>query len=396
MSDHHSFTSESVSAGHPDKLADQISDALLDALLAQDSESRVAIETVVANDFVLVAGETRSAAAVDCEAVVRQTIVDAGYDREAVGLDGRRCTFENKIRPQSAEIAEKVNASQRKAQGAGDQGMMFGYASDEMEDIPALQGALMPAPIHCAHRLIHQHAAARRGNALPWLRADAKSQVTISYQDHRPQHIDAVVLSTQHDPDVSLAELRAGVREHIIIPALPSQWLSERTQYFINPGGAFTIGGPRADCGLTGRKIIVDTYGGVARHGGGAFSGKDPSKVDRSAAYLCRYIAKNLVAAGLARRCEVQLSYAIGEPEPISVSVNTYGSGACGLELSELVRAHFKLSPAGLIDMLELKRPIYLATATGGHFGRAEPSFSWERTDLADALRSAANRSSAA
>lgn len=381
MSNNTIFTSESVSEGHPDKMSDQISDAILDALLAQDPNARVACETMVKTGMVVLAGEITSSAQIDYEQITRDVILDIGYDSSDVGFDGASCAVMNALGKQSPDIAMGVDESTDHEQGAGDQGLMFGYASNETE-------VLMPAPITYSHLLVKQQADVRKSGKLGFLRPDAKSQVTFRYhQDGTVQGIDAVVLSTQHDPDIALKDLQEAVMEEIIKPILPANWLTPETKYFINPTGNFVIGGPVGDCGLTGRKIIVDTYGGMARHGGGAFSGKDPSKVDRSAAYAGRYVAKNLVAAGLADRCEIQVSYAIGVAEPTSISINTFGTGKLSDEKIEaLVRAHFDLRPKGLIDMLDLKRPIYLPTASYGHFGRSEPSFTWERTDRADQL----------
>jgi S-adenosylmethionine synthetase len=381
------FTSESVSEGHPDKIADQISDAILDAMLEKDPESRVAVETLIKTGLVLVAGEVRTNSWVDIEELVRKVIIDIGYTSSEMGFDGSSCAILNAIGKQSSDIAMGVDesASNNKEQGAGDQGLMFGYASNETE-------SLMPAPIHYAHRLMQQQAKVRKEGTLPWLRPDAKSQLTFRYDaDGKPLSIDAVVLSTQHSPDIDLESLRAGVMKHIIRPVIPAHWLTEDTKYHINPTGNFVIGGPVGDCGLTGRKIIVDTYGGMARHGGGAFSGKDPSKVDRSAAYAGRYVAKNIVAAGLADRCEIQISYAIGVAEPTSISLNTFGSGKISdAEIEGLVRKHFNLNAGGLVAMLDLKRPIYRDTAAYGHFGRDNPNFTWEFTDKAETLRKAA------
>ena len=381
------FTSESVSEGHPDKIADQISDAILDAMLEKDPESRVAVETLIKTGLVLVAGEVRTNSWVDIEELVRKVITDIGYTSSDMGFDGASCAILNAIGKQSSDIAMGVDesADSNKEQGAGDQGLMFGYASNETE-------SLMPAPIHYAHRLMQQQAKVRKDGTLPWLRPDAKSQLTFRYgSDGKPLSIDAVVVSTQHSTDIDLESLRAGVMEHIIRPVIPAHWLTEDTKYHINPTGNFVIGGPVGDCGLTGRKIIVDTYGGMARHGGGAFSGKDPSKVDRSAAYAGRYVAKNIVAAGLAERCEIQISYAIGVAEPTSISLNTFGSGKISdADIEALVRQHFNLNAGGLVEMLDLKRPIYLDTAAYGHFGRDNPNFTWEYTDKAEILRKAA------
>ncbi len=384
MSDAYLFTSESVSEGHPDKIADQISDAILDAILEQDTSARVACETMIKTGMVVLAGEITTEATVEFEKVVRKTILDIGYSDSEMGFDGATCAVLNAIGEQSLDIAQGVNRDSAEAQGAGDQGMMFGYATNETD-------VLMPAPITYSHRLVRKQAEVRKNGTLPWLRPDAKSQVTFRYKDGQPVAIDAVVLSTQHDADVSMSDLRNGVRKEIIDPVLPAEWLSNDTQYHINPTGSFVIGGPMGDCGLTGRKIIVDTYGGSARHGGGAFSGKDPSKVDRSAAYACRYVAKNIVAAGLADRCEIQVSYAIGVAEPTSISVETFGTGKVSdAQLTALIRENFDLRPYGIIKMLDLLRPIYLPTAAYGHFGREDLDLSWEKTDKAEALRGAA------
>ena len=378
------FTSESVSEGHPDKMADQISDAILDALLAQDVNARVACETLVKTGMVLLAGEITTSAWVDVEQICRDVILNIGYDNSAVGFDGASCAVLNAIGKQSPDIAQGVDETADHEQGAGDQGLMFGYASNETD-------VLMPAPITYSHLLVKRQAEMRKSGKLPFLRPDAKSQITFKYDAKgQPVAIEAVVLSTQHDPDVSQAELREAVMEEIIKPVLPAEWLHAGTQYHINPTGKFVIGGPVGDCGLTGRKIIVDTYGGMARHGGGAFSGKDPSKGDRSAAYAGRYVAKNIVAARLAERCEIQVSYAIGVAEPTSISIDTFGTGKLpDHEIEMLVREHFDLRPKGLIAMLDLKRPIYLDTAAYGHFGREEPNFTWERTDKAADLAKA-------
>jgi S-adenosylmethionine synthetase len=384
MSNNYIFTSESVSEGHPDKVADQISDAILDALLAQDPRSRVACETLVKTGMVIIAGEITTNAWVDTEELVRKVVCDIGYDNADIGFDGKSCAVLNAIGKQSADIAMGVDESESHEQGAGDQGLMFGYASNETD-------VLMPAPITYAHRLVERQAHLRKSKILPWLRPDAKSQITFRYQDHKPVAIDAVVLSTQHSPDVATKDLHEAVMDEIILHTLPKEWLHKDTKYFINPTGKFVIGGPVGDCGLTGRKIIVDTYGGMARHGGGAFSGKDPSKVDRSAAYMARYVAKNIVAAGLAERCEIQVSYAIGVAEPTSVSVETFGTGKLDEDkLVKIVRDIFDLRPKGLITMLDLLKPIYQQTAAYGHFGRHDASFTWERTDKVDALRDAA------
>ncbi|WP_019934080.1 methionine adenosyltransferase [Oceanimonas smirnovii] len=378
------FTSESVSEGHPDKIADQISDAVLDAIIKQDPKARVACESFVKTGMVIVGGEISTSAWVDIEDLVRRTVRDIGYTSSEMGFDGESCAVLNAIGKQSPDIAMGVDREDKDpyAQGAGDQGLMFGYASNETD-------VLMPAPVTYAHRLVKRQAHVRKAKELPWLRPDAKSQVTFVYDDGKPVGIDTVVLSTQHSPDIDQATLREAVMELIIKPVLPAEWLSKDTKYHINPTGQFIIGGPMGDCGLTGRKIIVDTYGGMARHGGGAFSGKDPSKVDRSAAYAARYVAKNIVAAGLADRCEIQVSYAIGVAEPTSISVETFGTGKVSEEmLDALVREHFDLRPYGLIQMLDLNRPIYQATAAYGHFGRDE--FPWEATDKAALLRDAA------
>jgi S-adenosylmethionine synthetase len=374
------FTSESVSEGHPDKVADQISDAVLDAILTQDPRGRVACETLVKTGIVIVAGEVTTSAWVDIEALVRRTVLRIGYDDSDMGFDGASCGVCNIIGKQSPDIAQGVDRKDERKQGAGDQGLMFGYATNETD-------VLMPAPITYAHRLVKRQAQVRRKGKLAWLRPDAKSQITFRYENDRPVGIETVVLSTQHSPAVSTRTLREAVMEEIIKPVLPAKWLDKHTRYHINPTGKFVIGGPVGDCGLTGRKIIVDTYGGFARHGGGAFSGKDPSKVDRSAAYAARYVAKNIVAAGLASRCEVQVSYAIGVAEPTSVMIETFGtSKLTRRKLTELVRKHFDLTPYGLREMLDLARPIYEATAAYGHFGREEPEFTWERADKAAAL----------
>ena len=382
MAEYSLFTSESVSEGHPDKVADQISDAILDAILKDDPEARVAVETMVKTGMVIVAGEVRTETYVDIEDIVRNVVTGIGYDHGDLGFDGESVAVLNAIGKQSPDIAMGVDETDEKEMGAGDQGLMFGYATNETE-------TLMPAPIYHSHKLVERQAQARKDKTLPWLRPDAKSQITMRYgEDGKPVAIDAVVLSTQHDPSISLEELRAEVLEKVIKPVLPAEWLHEGTEYHINPTGNFVIGGPVGDCGLTGRKIIVDTYGGMARHGGGAFSGKDPSKVDRSAAYAGRYVAKNIVAAGLADRCEIQVSYAIGVAQPTSISVNTFGTGKISDgKIVELVRENFDLRPKGLIAMLDLKRPIYQATAAYGHFGREDAEFTWERTDKAEVLR---------
>ncbi|MBO1926931.1 methionine adenosyltransferase [Thiomicrorhabdus sp. 6S2-11] len=375
------FTSESVSEGHPDKIADQISDAMLDAILEQDPRARVACETFVKTGMVLIGGEITTEAWVDQEELVRKVVKDIGYDHGDLGFDGETCAVLSSIGKQSPEIAMGVDDTEEHEQGAGDQGLMFGYASNETD-------VLMPAPIYYAHRLMEKQAEIRKSGQLNWLRPDAKSQVTLRYEDGQPVAIDAVVLSTQHNPEVDNKTLREAVMEEIIRPVLPAEWLHKDTDFHINPTGRFVIGGPVGDAGLTGRKIIVDTYGGMARHGGGAFSGKDPSKVDRSAAYAGRYVAKNIVAAGLADKCEIQVSYAIGVAEPTSISIETFGTEKVDITLIEkLVREHFDLRPKGLIAMLDLYRPIYQKTASYGHFGRELPEFTWENTDKADALR---------
>ncbi|MDT8384929.1 MAG: methionine adenosyltransferase [Gammaproteobacteria bacterium] len=384
MASSHLFTSESVSEGHPDKVADQISDAILDAILEQDTAARVACETLVNTGMVIIAGEITTSAWVDMQAVVRETVKRIGYNSSDMGFDYESCAVLTSIDKQSADIAMGVDEYDSHEQGAGDQGLMFGYASHETE-------VLMPAPITYAHRLVKRQAEVRKNGTLPWLRPDAKSQVTFRYEDNRPVAIDAVVLSTQHSEEIDTPTLREAVMDEIIKPVLPAEWLTADTKYHINPTGRFVIGGPVGDCGLTGRKIIVDTYGGMARHGGGAFSGKDPSKVDRSAAYAGRYVAKNIVAAGLADRCEIQVSYAIGVSEPTSISVETFGTGKVeDSRIVELVREHFDLRAGGLVKMLNLLRPIYSATAAYGHFGREDEGFPWEVTDKADALRDAA------
>jgi len=375
------FTSESVSEGHPDKVADQISDAVLDGILEQDKTARVACETLVKTGMVLIAGEITTTAWVDLEEIVRKTVKEIGYNGSDMGFDWESCAVLNGIGKQSPDIAMGVDDSDDHEQGAGDQGLMFGYASNETD-------VLMPAPITYSHRLVKRQAEVRKTGTLPWLRPDAKSQVTFRYEEGVPVAIDAVVLSTQHNPEVSNADIHEGVMEEIIKKTLPEKLLNENTKYYINPTGRFVIGGPVGDCGLTGRKIIVDTYGGMARHGGGAFSGKDPSKVDRSAAYAGRYVAKNIVAAGLADRCEIQISYAIGVAEPTSISIETFGTGKISDEkIIELVRNHFDLRPKGMVKMLDLLRPIYAKTASYGHFGRTEEEFTWEKTDKAEALK---------
>ncbi len=384
MSQDFIFTSESVSEGHPDKIADQISDAMLDAILAQDPKARVACETLVKTGMVLLAGEITTSAWVDAEQLVREVVRDIGYDDPAIGFDWQSCAVLQAIGKQSPDIARGVDEAEDKDLGAGDQGLMFGYACDETD-------ALMPAPIYYAHRLVQRQAELRKAKVLPWLRPDAKSQVTLRYEDNRPVAVDAVVLSTQHAPDIPQSAIREAVIDEIILKVLPREWVHSDTKFFVNPTGQFVIGGPVGDCGLTGRKIIVDTYGGMARHGGGCFSGKDPTKVDRSAAYMGRYVAENIVAAGLAERCEIQVSYAIGVAEPTSISIETFGTGKIAeSRLVEIVREHFDLRPRGLIEALDLLRPIYRKTAAYGHFGRSEPEFTWERTDKADQLREAA------
>ena len=381
MASNYLFTSESVSEGHPDKMADQISDAVLDEVIAKDPACRVACETLTKTGMVVVAGEISTDATIEVEELVRRVVLDIGYDSSEIGFDGNTCAVLNALGKQSTDIAQGVNRSVPEEQGAGDQGLMFGYATNETD-------ALMPAPIVFAHRLVERQAEVRRAGELPWLRPDAKSQVTFQYEDEKPVGVDAVVLSTQHAPEVSDDDLSEGVMECIIKPVLPKKWLSQGTRYHINPTGRFVIGGPMGDCGLTGRKIIVDTYGGMARHGGGAFSGKDPSKVDRSAAYACRYVAKNVVAAGLADRCEIQVSYAIGVAEPTSVMVQTFGTNKVPEEqINALIREHFDLRPYSILQMLNLIRPIYQKTAAYGHFGRNEPDFLWETTDKAEALK---------
>jgi len=374
------FTSESVSEGHPDKIADRISDAILDALLAQDADSRVACETFIKTGLVLIGGEITTKGWVDVESIARKTIKDVGYAHPDLGFDGDSCAVLSAIGKQSADIALGVDETQEHAQGAGDQGIMFGYATDATD-------VYLPAPIAYAHRLMQKQAALRKSGKLAWLRPDAKSQVTMRYEDNRPVSVDTVLISTQHDPNVNNTELTEAVIEEIIKPCFPADTL-KNTRFLINPTGRFVIGGPVSDCGLTGRKIIVDTYGGMARHGGGCFSGKDPSKVDRSAAYACRYVAKNLVAAGIAKRCEVQLSYAIGMAEPTSIYVNTFGTGQLPEpQIIQRIQQHFDLTPKGITQMLDLKRPIYEPTACYGHFGREDVDLPWERLDKVEALR---------
>lgn len=378
------FTSESVSEGHPDKIADQISDAILDAILTQDQSARVACETMVKTGTAIIAGEITTSAWVDLDNVVRKVITDIGYDNSDVGFDGQTCAVMSLIGKQSVDINQGVDRSSPEEQGAGDQGLMFGYASNETD-------VLMPAPITYSHRLVEKQSQIRKAGVLPWLRPDAKSQLTFRYANNKPVAIDAVVLSTQHDEDISMKDLQEAVMEEIIKPVLPSHWIDANTKFHINPTGKFVIGGPVGDCGLTGRKIIVDTYGGMARHGGGAFSGKDPSKVDRSAAYAGRYVAKNVVAAGLADKCEVQISYAIGVAQPTSISVTTFGTNKVPEStIEKLIRQHFNLTPYGIITELDLIRPIYQKTAAYGHMGREDADFTWEATDKAALLRDAA------
>ena len=385
MSDSYLFTSESVSEGHPDKICDQISDAILDAYLAQDPDARVACETLTKTGLAMVAGEikVKPGVYIETEDIIRGVVRDIGYTGSDMGFDWETCAVFNALGKQSSDINQGVDRDDPEDMGAGDQGLMFGYACRETD-------VLMPAPITYAHRLVRRQAELRKDGTLPWLRPDAKSQVSFRYENGKPVHIDTVVLSTQHAPEISQADLRAQVIEQIIKPVL-GDWLKDEPTIHVNPTGRFVIGEPMGDAGLTGRKIIVDTYGGMARHGGGAFSGKDPSKVDRSAAYAARYVAKNIVAAGLADRCEVQVSYAIGVAEPTSIMLDTFGTGqVSNVTLTRLVREHFDLRPAGILRMLDLKRPIYRATASYGHFGRDEPNFTWERTDRAAALRAAA------
>ena len=379
------FTSESVSEGHPDKICDQISDAILDSYLAQDPNSRVACETLIKNNTVIVAGEITSNGTPNIEEVIRNTVNEIGYNHDDLGFNGNNCEIQNLISKQSPDIAQGVNEGEGEDldQGAGDQGLMFGYACSETP-------VLMPAPINLSHELVLKQSEVRKNDELGWLRPDAKSQVSVVYKDDRKtvDYVSAIVLSTQHDEDISQDEIKAEVREKIINPIIPTEWIKEDTKIYINPTGKFVIGGPVGDCGLTGRKIIVDTYGGMARHGGGAFSGKDPSKVDRSAAYACRYVAKNIVAAGLAERCEVQVSYAIGIAEPTSITVDTLGTGSLSeIEISQIVRDNFDLRPKNLINLLDLKRPIYKNTASYGHFGRENKDFSWENTDISSQIK---------
>lgn len=386
MADSFLFTSESVSEGHPDKMADQISDAILDAILTQDPQARVACETFIKTGMVLVGGEITTSAWVDVDTISRDIIREIGYTSSVQGFDWESCAVLSAIGKQSPDIAMGVDEAQDvKDIGAGDQGLMFGYASNETD-------VLMPAPITYAHRLMKQQAVLRKNNSLSWLGPDAKSQVTFRYENHKPVGVDTIVLSTQHQPDVEQDTVVEAVIEEIIKPVLPAEWISSQTRFLVNPTGRFVLGGPQADCGLTGRKIIVDTYGGMARHGGGCFSGKDPTKVDRSAAYAARYVAKNIVAAGLAERCEIQVSYAIGIAEPTSINVETFGTGKLADNaIEKLIRQHFDLRPRGIIEMLDLRRPIYLPTASYGHFGRVEKNFTWEQTDKAEALKADAN-----
>jgi len=377
------FTSESVSEGHPDKIADQVSDAVLDAIIGQDPMARVACETFVKTGMVLVGGEITTSAWVDIEKLTRKTIREIGYNSSDMGFDWESCAVLSAIGKQSPDIAQGVNETNSHEQGAGDQGMMFGYATNETD-------VLMPAPIVYAHRLVRRQAEVRKNGTLPWLRPDAKSQLTFHYSDYKPVGIDTVVFSTQHQADIELDVLKDAVMDEIIKPVLPEEWITKDTKFFINPTGRFVVGGPLGDSGLTGRKIIVDTYGGMSHHGGGCFSGKDPTKVDRTASYMTRYVAKNIVAAGLAERCEIQVSYAIGVAEPTSININTFGTSKLSDEkLIALIREHFELKPHGMIDELDLRRPIYKATAAYGHFGRKEESFTWEKTDKVDALKSA-------
>lgn len=376
------FTSESVSEGHPDKVADQISDAIVDALLAQDPHSRIACETMVNTGMAVISGEITTKAVTDFPEIIRNTVREIGYTSSRIGYDADTIAVLVALDKQSPDIAMGVDEADNKEQGAGDQGLMFGYACNETD-------SLMPAPIDFAHRLVRKQAEVRKSGKLAWLRPDAKSQVTLRYENNKPVGINAVVLSTQHDPEISLNDLREAVMEEIIKPVLPEKWLDAKTLYHINPTGRFVIGGPVGDCGLTGRKIIVDTYGGMARHGGGAFSGKDPSKVDRSAAYAARYVAKNVVAAGFATRCEIQVSYAIGVAEPTSISIDTFGTGTVDeARLVQAIRSHFDLRPKGIISMLNLLRPIYKPTAAYGHLGRTDIDLPWEKTDKAEALKS--------
>jgi S-adenosylmethionine synthetase len=386
MSKQYLFTSESVSEGHPDKIADQVSDAVLDAIFEQDTTAHVACETYIKTGMVVVGGEISTDSWVDIEQLTRGVIKGIGYDSSEMGFDWESCAVLSAIGKQSPDIAQGVDEYKDHEQGAGDQGIMFGFACTETD-------VLMPAPITYAHRLVKKQSEVRKSGVLPWLRPDAKSQVTFKYDGHKPIGVDAIVLSTQHSESVDNKTIYEGVMEEIIKPIIPEKWLDKDTKFFINPTGRFVIGGPQGDCGLTGRKIIVDTYGGMARHGGGAFSGKDPSKVDRSATYAARYVAKNIVAAGLAERCEIQVSYAIGVAEPTSITIETFGTGkVTDSKLAELIRKHFDLRPNGLIKMLDLLRPIYKQTAAYGHFGREEPGFTWEKTDKAEALKKDAGK----
>jgi S-adenosylmethionine synthetase len=392
MKTDHLFTSESVSEGHPDKVADQISDAVLDALLSDDPYARVACETMVNTGMVALSGEVTSSTNVDYTEIVRKTVREIGYTSSDMGFDADSCEVLVALDKQSTDIAQGVNEGEGidLDQGAGDQGLMFGYACSETD-------VLMPFPITYAHRLVKKQAQVRKSGALPWLRPDAKSQVTIKYEEGQPKTVDTVVLSTQHDPDITHQEISDAVIEQIIKPVLPAEMVTDETRYLVNPTGRFVIGGPAGDCGLTGRKIIVDTYGGAAHHGGGAFSGKDPSKVDRSAAYAARYVAKNIVAAGLAGKCEVQVAYAIGVAEPVSLMVNAFGTGKIDeTQIVALIREHFDLRPKAIIQNLDLLRPIYRNSAAYGHFGREDAGFNWELTDKADVLREAAGLSNAA
>ena len=386
MSNEFLFTSESVGEGHPDKVADQISDSVLDAILAEDPKGRVACETLVSTGLVVISGEITTKAHINYREIAQEAVRRIGYDNSEIGFDYKSCAILTAINRQSPDIAQGVNEGQGLDldQGAGDQGLMFGYACNETP-------SLMPLPIYYAHRLMQRQAEVRKDGRLSWLRPDAKSQLSVHYVDGKPVSIDTVVISTQHDPDISHAQISEAVIEEIIAPVLPKELLSDKTRYLVNPTGRFVVGGPHGDCGLTGRKIIVDTYGGMARHGGGAFSGKDPSKVDRSAAYAARYVAKNVVAAGLAERCEVQIAYAIGVAKPVSLMVETFGTGKIADEkIVELIGRHFDLRPKGIIQTLNLLRPIYTKTAAYGHFGREEPEFTWEKTDKASLLRAEA------
>lgn len=377
------FTSESVTEGHPDKICDQISDAVLDEFLKQDPDSRVAVETMTTTGIVVVAGEVTSKAKFDIQEVVRKTIREIGYDNPQYGFDADSCSVLVSLHSQSPDISQGVSSNENKEQGAGDQGLMFGYATNETEE-------MMPMPIILAHKLTKQLAEARKNKSIPWARPDGKSQVTVEYEDGKPKKIEAIVISTQHSPEISSEQIKKEIIEKVIKPVCGKLW-HDKIKVHVNPTGRFVIGGPPGDAGLTGRKIIVDSYGGMGRHGGGAFSGKDPSKVDRSACYMCRYIAKNIVVAGLAERCEVQVAYAIGVAEPVSLMVSTFGTSKISEEqIENLVRKHFDMRPASIISQLKLKRPIYKKTAAYGHFGRNEPEFSWEQTDKADILRKAA------